>query len=245
MDEREPTKFTIRPWRGSENLYFYPQSSQICGQTGQIGRMRADFDRDGHGFFYTWEDSRSSLKTEKFKRQFDDVINALRFGDGETPLESRRALTNYLRDRHFAILPNDDERHGFRADTDEYSFLFRVKPTPGDYDVYVWCYRKDWLDNHMEQAEKGIRFVDSQYREKFRIPDGGKIRITYPDGESFEKECRYIDDTHFELDRGQSPFSLYHIDQFAEQMERAGATVVPVDDTEPVENEREMGGMEL
>ncbi len=245
MDEREPTQFTIRPWRGSEHLYFYPQSSQICGQTGQIGRLRADFDRDGTGFFTMWEDTLPKLKTDKFRQKFDDLINTLRSGEGETPLASRRALADYLRDRHSALLPDDDGRHGFRADTDEYSFLFRVKPAPGDYDVYIWCYRKDWLDDHMEQAEKGIRFVDGQHREKFRIPDGGRIRITYPDGESLEKECRYIDDTHFEFDRGQGPFSLYHIDQFAEHMERAGAAVVPVDDTEPEENEREMGGMEL
>jgi len=26
----------------------------------------------------------------------------------------------------------------------------------------------------MEQAEKGIRFIDPHYKELFRIPDGGK-----------------------------------------------------------------------
>ncbi len=29
----------------------------------------------------------------------------------------------------------------------------------------------------MEQAEKGIRFIDPHYKELFRIPDGGQIRI--------------------------------------------------------------------
>ena len=75
----------IKPWNGSERLYFYRQSQQLAGQTGQIGKLRADFDRDGNGFFSSWEDIRNHLKTEEFKQTFDDVINELRFGDGEAP----------------------------------------------------------------------------------------------------------------------------------------------------------------
>ena len=30
----------LKPWTGSERLYFYPHSAQIVGQTGQIGRLR-------------------------------------------------------------------------------------------------------------------------------------------------------------------------------------------------------------
>ncbi len=37
----------LKPWTGSERLYFYPQSAQIVGQTGQIGRLRIDFGRHG------------------------------------------------------------------------------------------------------------------------------------------------------------------------------------------------------
>ena len=42
--------------------------------------------------------------------------------------------------------------------------------------------------------EKYIRFIDHDYKELFRIPDGDKIRITTSDGESFDRVCRYIDD---------------------------------------------------
>ena len=55
----------IKPWNGSERLYFYRQSQQIAGQTGQIGKLRADFDRDGNGFFSTWEDIRDHLNQEE------------------------------------------------------------------------------------------------------------------------------------------------------------------------------------
>ena len=64
------------------------------------------------------------------------------------------------------------------------------------------------------------------YDEKFRIPDGDEIRVTAPDGESHDYECRYIDDYHFELDG--ACHNLYHIAEFAERMERNGNTVIPL-----------------
>ncbi len=84
--------FKLQPWSGNERLYFYRQSQQLAGQTGQIGKLRADFDRDGNGFFSTWEDIRDHLKTEEFKQTFDKAINALRFGEGLTPLASRKEV---------------------------------------------------------------------------------------------------------------------------------------------------------
>lgn len=64
------------------------------------------------------------------------------------------------------------------------------------------------------------------YDEKFRIPDGDEIRVTAPDGESNDYECRYIDDYHLELNG--TCHSLYHIAEFAERMERNGNTVIPL-----------------
>ena len=52
----------MKPWNGNERLYFYRQSQQLAGQTGQIGKLRADFNRDGNGFFSSWEDIREHLK---------------------------------------------------------------------------------------------------------------------------------------------------------------------------------------
>lgn len=64
----------LKPWEGNERLYFYPQSTQIAGQTGLIGRLRSDFGRDGDEFWSTWEDTRGDLKTDEFKGEFDNVI---------------------------------------------------------------------------------------------------------------------------------------------------------------------------
>jgi len=73
---------------------------------------------------------------------------------------------------------------------------------------------------------KEIRFITSNYDELFRIPDGGSIVVTRPEGEEYIAECKYLDATHFETN-----YNCYHICQFAEIQERNGATVKP--ETEP------------
>ena len=43
---------------------------------------------------------------------------------------------------------------GFRADTAQYAYLIRLHPYKGEENLFLYCYRRDWLDRHMEQAEK-------------------------------------------------------------------------------------------
>ncbi len=70
--------------------------------------------------------------------------------------------------------------------------------------------------------KKEIRFIDSQYNELFRIPDGSEITIHYPDGHSENRTCRYIDDYHTYIND-----VCFHICQFAEIMERNNQTYTP------------------
>jgi hypothetical protein len=76
-----------------------------------------------------------------------------------------------------------------------------------------------------------IRFIDSGYKEQFRIPDGEQIKIRYSWGEEQLRTCRYIDDYHVEVGN-----NLYHICEFAELMERGGHTCEPVKVTEPLKD---------
>ena len=75
----------------------------------------------------------------------------------------------------------------------------------------------------MEKASRGIRFITPDYKEKFIIPDGDKIRITLSDGEQLDRPCRYIDDYNLEIGS-----NLFHICEFAERMEQNGNTVIPL-----------------
>ncbi|MDL2225057.1 hypothetical protein LJC20_02465 [Eubacteriales bacterium OttesenSCG-928-M02] len=79
--------------------------------------------------------------------------------------------------------------------------------------------------------DKEIRFIDPNYNELFRIPDGGNVVITHPGGEQGVNTCKYIDDTHFYLDG-----ECLHICQFAEIMMSNGSMVEPEKEPELVGN---------
>ena len=204
----------IRALAQPEQKYTYAQSMQLEGQTGCIGHLRGDFAPSGYGFHTTWFDTREQWKTDEFKSELDDIINALR--EDKELLHNRYDMAAFARKNpESAFLGSYCAEYGFRADTEKHAFLLRCNPTKGDYNFYCYCYVKEWLDKHMAKAEQGIRFIDPHYKEKFRIPDGGKIIITYDWGEKAEKSCRFIDEYHTEVGS-----NLYHICEFAERMER-------------------------
>ena len=219
-------ELTMRPATPAERLYTCGQSTQIEGQTGCVGHLRADMGEDGKGFFKTWVDHRQSLGTEEFHAEFESVLNAL-VGDEQYGgfLKSRDAMRDFCQ-KHPESGFNDGFLFAFRADTAQYSYLLRLNPYKQDENLFIYCYRRDWLDRHMKQAEKGIRFITPNYKEKFRIEDGDMIRIRRYDGTSIDRVCRYIDECHLEVGGGWD--NLYHICQFAEMMERNGNFVIPL-----------------
>ena len=211
----------MRALTEKEDKYTFSNSMQISMQCGLIGHLRADMDSDGNGFFSSWEDFRKELKTDEFKDEFDKVINSLR-EEGDI-LYNRKSLAKYCYSSPQAKINNEQDYYGVRVDTQKYAYLCRLNPNKGEYNLYCYCYIKDWLDKHIRSAEKGIRFITPEYKEKFRISDGEKIRITFSDGEVKDRVCRYIDDSHVEVGD-----DLYHICEFAERMEQCGATFIPL-----------------
>ena len=219
-------EFEKRPMIEEEDKYTFRQSSQIFAQTGFIGYLRADMDTDGNGFFSSWNDWRPDLKTDEFKAEFDEVVNSLR--EESDILHDRKALAHYCYSTPQSKMKTEIDYYGVRIDTEKYAYLLRLNPNKGEYNVYCYCYVKDWLNGHIHEARKGIRFINSHYKELFRIPDGGKIKIHYAWNEDQVRTCRYIDEYHVEVGD-----HLYHICEFAERMEQNGHTCEPVRDTLP------------
>ena len=219
------------PLKGKEYLYTYRNSQQISSQTGLIGYLRADMGTLGTEFFSTWNGFRDDLNTQDFKDDIDAVINSLRKDGGF--LSNRDQLEDFCINSDNVFAYNTGVDYGVRVNTKEYAFLMRLNPYKGNYNLYCYCYKKDWLDHHLEKAERGIRFIDSHYNEKFRLYDGDQIVIGKPDS-SFDThnglrdrseryDVRYIDDYHFEYGR-----NLRHICEFAELLEKSGNVVVPL-----------------
>ncbi len=69
--------------------------------------------------------------------------------------------------------------------------------------------------------EHDIRFITSDYKELFRIQDGGTIRVDYPD-RHFTSHCEYLDDYHTRING-----EVFHICQFAELLEKNNGTCHP------------------
>lgn len=221
---KEVIKVELREMTGSEPLYVYRQSQQIGQQTGFVGYLRGDYGESGKQFFTTWFGDREDWNTPEFKHDLQRAIDRLRYETGQ--LADRDRLSTLCIYETDSAITQDRHWFGFRVDQGDHAFLLKCSPYKGDYNFYVYCYRKDWLDQHMAQAQRGIRFIDSGYKDLFRIPDGGRIRITRADGGQDEYTCRFIDEAHMEVSDGRD--SVYHICQFAELMERNGNTVEPV-----------------
>ena len=212
----------IRQLYYDERKYTYAQSQQLRGQTGSIGHLRGDFGSGGQEFYTSWDEHNSRLKTPEFSSELDEVINALR-SEEYGLLKSRPGMAQFARKYpDSAFKGSYTTEHGFRVDTEKHAYLIRCNPTKGDYNFYCFCYVKEWLDRHMDKAGQDIRFIDSHYKELFRLPDGEQVVITLSNGETMEQPCRYIDETHLEVGN-----NLYHICEFAERMERGGNTYAP------------------
>ena len=213
----------IRALTEAERKYTYKQSTQLEGQTGSIGYLRGDFGKHGNEFYTTWFDIRPVWKSESFQSELDEVITALR-SDEYGLLKDSATMSHFGRAQDDSIFEgNYCTEFGFRVDTERHSFLLRCNPTKGDYNFVCHCFVKELLDRHMKNAERGIRFITPNYREIFRIPDGDKILMRFPEGDIRRRTVRYIDDYHAQIGD-----NLYHICEFAERMQSVNAKVIPL-----------------
>jgi len=166
---------TLHTATPAERLYADKQSQQITMQTGCVGYLRGDVGESGETFPTTWEDRPGDKMTDEFQAEFDSVVRTLHFDEQYGGiLKNRAAMDRYCTD-HPESGFKDGLEFAFRADTARYSYLIRLNPYKGEENLFIYCYRRDWLDRHMKQAEKGIRFVGPEGKEKFRIPDGESV----------------------------------------------------------------------
>lgn len=210
---------TLRPMKPNEFDYCYSQSGSISGRTGLIGYMRAYFE-DGRNFYSNFYDYQTDYKSYTFCDEFNELIEMLRtdqkYGKMLKDLSSVKRSCN----GQTPIDPFGQE-FGFRADSAQYSYMLRLNPNKGQYNIYCYCYVRRWLERHLENASKGIRFITRNYKEKFRIEDGDIIRMTTQDDKRVDMVYHYLDDYHFE-DYADGRRETYHICQFAELLEKNG-----------------------
>ena len=67
-----------------------------------------------------------------------------------------------------------------------------------------------------------ICMTDSVGKELFSVPDGGVIRMFYGNGEDYFAVCRYLDETHAEMDGVRCA-----VREFAQRMEQNRISYAP------------------
>ena len=136
---------SIRPITPEERAFTYSDEQVIMEQMGCIGYLRADMDSSGKGFYSTWNDFRTDLKTPAFKGEFDAVINALRFDDACSGiLKDRDSLAQYCYSHPDTSYGNSRE-YGIRVDTEDHAYYMRLNPHKGEYNLYCYCYKSSLL----------------------------------------------------------------------------------------------------
>ena len=210
----------VRPMELQEELYAFSHCSDVQSRTGMVGVYTAEIDDDGCSVD-SFAPFRLDLRTEEFKADAERVITALR--EKGNILHDRKAMDVYCSSQK--LIPFNGKSVGAVVNTEKYSYFIRLEPTAEARrpNVYCFCYVRSWLEAHIRKASAGIRFINSDYQELFRLPDGGKIKIRYAWGETVEKTCRYLDDYHVEIGT-----TIYHIAEFAERMEQNGHVYEPV-----------------
>ncbi len=225
----------IRPLTEAEQKYAYEQSMQIRMQTGSIGVMHGGYKSDKK-FYSRFHDLNERWKTGEFEEGLENFLHILR-SDKDGFMRNLDTMREYASCHPQNAFPGKEgTEHGLRADTEKYAYVMRCNPAKENDNVEIHCYVKEWLDHHIREAEKGIRFINSRYSELFRIADGEKIEVTNSVGEKSEYVCRYIDEYHTEVGN-----NLYHICQFAEIMERNGSEYTPVEPKTVQAEEKEQG----
>lgn len=97
--------------------------------------------------------------------------------------------------------------------------------------------RRVWDDPSIPTDD--VRLIDSNYKDLYRVPNGGVIQMDYPDGSSHTARVEHLDKYHFDLG---GLYNTFHICQFAEIMERNGASYYPEIQTQDEQGAWKLGG---
>ena len=224
---------TIRPAAPAERLYARKQGTSIGEQCGAVGCLRGNMGEDGTEFHTDFENCCGYLRTSEFLENLHGVLDALRHDEQYGGVfKDRDTLTAYCGTHPESDMGHYDREYAFQVYTEQYTYFMRLCVDDLEFDFELYPYRRDLFDFHVEQAEKGIRFIGPDFKERFTIPDGDRIRIILKSGDTRDRVARYVDEYHMEL-FSDCDSTLYFLRDFAEKVERTGSRVIPMRSTLP------------
>lgn len=191
-ERRDNMNLTIRPLETGEKNYTYTQDADILQASGCIGHLRVDMDSTGTGFFSSWDNHTPELNDAVFKKEFEDVIDSLRYDERYGGmLKNRSSLAAYCYARPDSVMTDDNRNFGFRVDIEQHSYMLRLNPNRGEYAVYCYAYDRAMLEQHLTQAQQLTVLMVEPGKEPYpkkiglELADlqrevGGDIEVVYP-----------------------------------------------------------------
>lgn len=191
-------ELNIHPFLPEETPYFYKQCKELDEKTGNVGCFIGRFEEPSSKLVSDWTDHTSRLNTAEFADDFNNMVDTLR----QDMLKSRKDLRMYCMDHPGCIMLDSagtDPDYGFRINTGKYSYMLRCNFSSPYYAFVLTAYSFLALDRNMREARNGVPILDLQGYERFRIPDGGKLKIASPDGFAGFCTVRYLDQNRLAL----------------------------------------------
>ena len=190
----------LRDATRAEQDFTYTQDDDLMRSAGCIGHLRVDMGHDGEAFFTNWDFHNPELVTQDFSVDFNSMIDALRVKGSEIGvLADRNAVSKFCYAHEGAKIADEDNRYAFRLDMESYSLMLRLTPNRGDYNAYVYAYRKDDLDRVLFPLEHSQEQPQNQYPPVYRhtasfARESGEIEM-YRESMKENRACRDAIDT--------------------------------------------------
>jgi len=146
--------YTFQKTTQDEYDLFFHMEGEAATQHGFIGYLRGDYGRDGHEFHTTWFDGQPNLKSDVFRGEFDELINYLRDASLD-PVEGPDVFKFHCLQNMRRRVTDTEVR--FKIVTEGYSYYFRCKPGPGDYNLNCMVYDNHFLLPTLERPNNAAK----------------------------------------------------------------------------------------
>ena len=152
---------------------------------GLVGYLRGDFGKDGNEFHHTWFNNSEKLNNDKFKEDFDKIMETLR----ERLLTDRDWMRSVAYNHpETKISSESTSSYGMFVETERYEYDIRTITEDGNYDFYIYCYDKNFQE---PQYLNGKRFRDENGKLTEKVEEIAKKtfaedRNYYINGDRYE-----------------------------------------------------------
>lgn len=152
---------------------------------GLVGYLRGDFGKDGNEFHHTWFNNSEKLNNDKFKEDFDKIMETLR----ERLLTDRDWMRSVAYNHpETKIASQSTSSYGMFVETERYEYDIRTITEDGNYDFYIYCYDKNFQE---PQYLNGKRFRDENGKLTEKVEEIAKktfaeARNYYINGDRYE-----------------------------------------------------------